>query len=602
MVTPPAEDLPDVWEQTITEGSVTITKQPQPQHYEIPAVQFTISSDHDERVRIQFFDELPDAVDGDFVGFHPDYHQENWSVYSDGYVGFQCELAPGETQNTIYGLNTDDATRLNEFDGVPTVNEVTPVTAAESPDSKPRNHESESSGHSHSPPETTTNEGEARNNESTSDTEEIVEKRVVKEGGGGEEGDEGSDRGGESGEDDTIQGKVRDGDAGLFTPEGEDNEIGHDENEVQTDEPGEVSENENSDSPSFDPDDSQDYEGSENGELGLFGNQTGATDEDDTEEDSGVEHGDDSEGTSTRSEEQDRGDPPTRSIGDGGTKTSTGDAESVSVTESIPGDEEKPGADSSTGDMTTASEGESGNSSEPSTDLGDNMTSDEHTPAEQSTLGTNNQANPEDETDENEEAAKTETEIAEVSLKNDADTEFDDIIEASFEPNTIIEPNRASLADRIIRGGTTGEKRDNDEPSESMFSSVSGLLSDDESKRSGESESSREARVNLFEELAELEEAVSELQDDHAETRDDLGEIAAAVDDPTVTVTGDVEGVLTQFNDIEGQLKEVKVVIANMKDDIMSLERRMSSIEDDLEDVQQWQSHIKDNLGTTETN
>lgn len=40
------------------------------------------------------------------IGFHPEYGADRWTAYEDRRVAYRCELAPGETTYTLYGLRS----------------------------------------------------------------------------------------------------------------------------------------------------------------------------------------------------------------------------------------------------------------------------------------------------------------------------------------------------------------------------------------------------------------------------------------------------------------------------------------------------------------
>jgi len=60
----------------------------------------------------------------DKVGFHPDYHSDDWTAYQDNHVEFTGALEAGDQPVTVYGIQLDDESRATEFLTEPLVVEL----------------------------------------------------------------------------------------------------------------------------------------------------------------------------------------------------------------------------------------------------------------------------------------------------------------------------------------------------------------------------------------------------------------------------------------------------------------------------------------------
>lgn len=92
-------------ERTI--DGVTVRKSFETDAFPVPAVEFVISSTREHSVEITIVDDVPQEIDMEQVGFHPQYHSDQWTPYPEGRVEFEDELPPGGSVTTIYGVRLD---------------------------------------------------------------------------------------------------------------------------------------------------------------------------------------------------------------------------------------------------------------------------------------------------------------------------------------------------------------------------------------------------------------------------------------------------------------------------------------------------------------
>ena len=89
---------------TVRRDGVTVEKSFEPDEFPVPAIAFAITSDRDEPVTLRMYDVLPDDVQANNVGFHPEYGGEHWHA-EDNTVVFSRRFEPGEVvQDLVDGL------------------------------------------------------------------------------------------------------------------------------------------------------------------------------------------------------------------------------------------------------------------------------------------------------------------------------------------------------------------------------------------------------------------------------------------------------------------------------------------------------------------
>lgn len=91
--------------QEITErvDGVELCKYYETEEFELPSVVYTFSSRQPDNVEIHLEEVLPEELDPEHVGFHPDYGRDQWEVVEDG-LEFDYELDAGEEYRTVLAV------------------------------------------------------------------------------------------------------------------------------------------------------------------------------------------------------------------------------------------------------------------------------------------------------------------------------------------------------------------------------------------------------------------------------------------------------------------------------------------------------------------
>lgn len=108
------------------------------------AIRLTIESQYTNPVEIRILDQFPDDFDADNIGFHPDYHRDNWEIHDGQYVVFSTTIDPEETIDTLYiaGNYTDfeldafltDPQVIEADEQLQNASETTDITSDAEPD------------------------------------------------------------------------------------------------------------------------------------------------------------------------------------------------------------------------------------------------------------------------------------------------------------------------------------------------------------------------------------------------------------------------------------------------------------------------------------
>ena len=107
----------------VSAEGVRVLKRFAADRFPVPAIEFEISSGRDQQVSLTLSDRVPDGVDVDDLGFHPDYGSEHWTIKEDR-ITFERDLEQNESYTTVYGVRT--AEDVEQFLTEPEVESVEP--------------------------------------------------------------------------------------------------------------------------------------------------------------------------------------------------------------------------------------------------------------------------------------------------------------------------------------------------------------------------------------------------------------------------------------------------------------------------------------------
>jgi len=110
---------------TVTSDGVTVVKRFEEDEFPVPAIAFEFNSDRDEDVRVVLSDTVPEGIEVEDLGFHPEYGSEYWTIDEDK-ITFERELDANSSYTTVYGIRATGSDDVEQFLTRPTLEEVDP--------------------------------------------------------------------------------------------------------------------------------------------------------------------------------------------------------------------------------------------------------------------------------------------------------------------------------------------------------------------------------------------------------------------------------------------------------------------------------------------
>lgn len=112
-------------EMTVTSDGVTVVKRFEEDEFPVPAIAFEFSSNREEPVTVQLSDVVPEGVEVEDLGFHPEYGSEYWAI-DDDEITFEKELGSGGEYTTVYGIRATGTDDVAKFLTEPEIDDVDP--------------------------------------------------------------------------------------------------------------------------------------------------------------------------------------------------------------------------------------------------------------------------------------------------------------------------------------------------------------------------------------------------------------------------------------------------------------------------------------------
>jgi len=112
-------------EVTVASEGVTVTKRFEEDEFPVPAIAFEFTSNRDEGVTVRLTDTVPDDIEVEDLGFHPEYGSEYWTI-DDDHITFERDLEPNSSYTTVYGIRATGSDDIQQFLAEPTLEEVDP--------------------------------------------------------------------------------------------------------------------------------------------------------------------------------------------------------------------------------------------------------------------------------------------------------------------------------------------------------------------------------------------------------------------------------------------------------------------------------------------
>jgi predicted nucleic acid-binding Zn-ribbon protein len=112
-------------EVTVASEGVTVTKRFEEDEFPVPAIAFEFESSRDEGVTVRLTDTVPDDIEVEDLGFHPEYGSEYWTI-DDDHITFERDLDANSSYTTVYGIRATGSDDIQQFLAEPTLESVDP--------------------------------------------------------------------------------------------------------------------------------------------------------------------------------------------------------------------------------------------------------------------------------------------------------------------------------------------------------------------------------------------------------------------------------------------------------------------------------------------
>jgi methyl-accepting chemotaxis protein len=112
-------------EVTVSSDGVTVVKRFEEDEFPVPAIAFEFGSSRDESVTVTMSDTVPEGIEVEDLGFHPEYGSEFWTI-DDDTITFERELDAEGEYTTVYGIRATGSDDVKQFLTEPTIEAVDP--------------------------------------------------------------------------------------------------------------------------------------------------------------------------------------------------------------------------------------------------------------------------------------------------------------------------------------------------------------------------------------------------------------------------------------------------------------------------------------------
>ncbi|MFT4946863.1 MAG: archaellum component FlaC [Natronomonas sp.] len=112
-------------EITVSSDGVTVVKRFEEDEFPVPAIAFEFESAREESVTVRMDDTVPEGIEVEDLGFHPEYGSEFWAI-DDDTISFERELEAEEHYTTVYGIRATGSDNVQQFLTEPTIGSVEP--------------------------------------------------------------------------------------------------------------------------------------------------------------------------------------------------------------------------------------------------------------------------------------------------------------------------------------------------------------------------------------------------------------------------------------------------------------------------------------------
>ena len=112
-------------EVTVSSDGITVVKRFEKDEFPVPAIAFEFGSSRNESVTVTMSDVVPEGIEVEDLGFHPEYGSEFWTI-NDDTITFERALDAEGNYTTVYGIRATGSDDVKQFLTKPTIESVDP--------------------------------------------------------------------------------------------------------------------------------------------------------------------------------------------------------------------------------------------------------------------------------------------------------------------------------------------------------------------------------------------------------------------------------------------------------------------------------------------
>jgi uncharacterized coiled-coil DUF342 family protein len=112
-------------EVSVISDGVTVVKRFEEDEFPVPAIAFEFTSKRDEEVSVRLSDTVPEGIEVEDLGFHPEYGSEYWTI-DDDTITFERDFDANSSYTTVYGIRATGSDNVEQFLTEPSLEEVDP--------------------------------------------------------------------------------------------------------------------------------------------------------------------------------------------------------------------------------------------------------------------------------------------------------------------------------------------------------------------------------------------------------------------------------------------------------------------------------------------
>lgn len=112
-------------EISISSDGVRVVKRFEEDEFPVPAIAFEFESERNETVTVRLSDTVPDSIEVEDLGFHPEYGSEYWTIDEET-ITFERDIDANAEYTTVYGIRATGSDDVQQFLTEPTLEKVDP--------------------------------------------------------------------------------------------------------------------------------------------------------------------------------------------------------------------------------------------------------------------------------------------------------------------------------------------------------------------------------------------------------------------------------------------------------------------------------------------